>query len=316
AAQGAPATSSAARLEATFDPATQELQSLRQFEDFRFRDGDRQATAHEARYTPSSEVLVLTGGPQLRDSDTRVLAERMTFDLRADTAEGIGKVRSTHSENAAARAEPTNVLADRVVAKRKSEFLHYEGNVRAWRGTDVVEASSLDVYRAERRVASGAGVRTSHLQTASRVPGAPPGKSQNEKRPVTVQADRLEYFDQGSKASYRGHVRLLAENTTLEADRVDVYFLSGKDSRGAEVDRAVAEGDVKVRQPSRRATGERAEYFAGEGKILLTGGPPTLRDEEKGFTTGQRLTFYIRDDRLLVDGGDESPTVSRHRITQ
>jgi lipopolysaccharide transport protein LptA len=311
-----PARSTAKQLEATFDPGTQELRTIRQFPDFRFREGDRQGAAQEAGYSSSDETLILTGAPQLRDATTRVQADRIELNLRTDTAEGIGSVRSAHFEDAASHPEPTNVLADRVVAKRQSEFLHYEGRVRAWRGADVVESSALDVYRRERRVSSGVGVRTSFLQPAPPDSGALPAKSKMENRPVTIQADRLEYLDQGRKASYRGNVRLLAEDTTLEGDRVEVYFRGESGGRGAEVERAVAEGHVRVRQPARLATGDHAEYLAAEGKILLTGGPPTLRDEQRGFTTGQRLTFSIRDDTLLVDGGDESRTVSKHRIAE
>jgi lipopolysaccharide transport protein LptA len=244
------------------------------------------------------------------------------LDLRTDTAEGVGKVQSTHLGTAGRGegdrgAEPTNVLADRVVAERRSQFLHYEGNVRAWHGSDVVESSALDVYRTERRVSSGLQVRSSHLQPASLVPGATPGSgSRPEARPVVICADRLEYFDAGRRASYRGNVRLQAEMTTLEADGLDVYFSSAASVEQAELERAVAEGHVRVVQPSRRATGNHAEYFAREGKILLSGGPPTLYDAEKGFVTGQRLTFHIHDDTLRADGGDESPTVSKHRIAQ
>jgi hypothetical protein len=46
----------------------------------------------------------------------------------------------------------------------------------------------------------------------------------------------------------------------------------------------------------------------------MTGGPPTLDDAEKGSTTGQRLTFFVHDDRLIVDGGEQSPTLSQHRV--
>ncbi len=311
-----PAVSTAQRLEATFDPGTQELQTLRQFENFQFRDGDRRAAARQARFTSADERLILTGAPQLNDSNTRVLADRIWLDVRDDTAEGVGNVRSAHFDNAAARLEPTNVIADRVVAERRSEFLHYEGNVRAWRGTDVVESSSLDVYRRERRVTSGLRVRTSYVQAAPQDAGAPGAKEKSENRPVTIEADRLEYLDEGRKASYRGHVRLLAENTSLESDRLDVFFRSEAGGRNPQMDRAVAEGSVRVRQPARLATGDRAEYSAADGKILLTGGPPTLRDEQKGFTTGRRLTFFLRDDTLLVDGGDESRTVSKHRIVE
>jgi len=97
---------------------------------------------------------------------------------------------------------------------------------------------------------------------------------------------------------------------------MDVYFSSAASVEQTELERAVAEGHVSVVQPTRRAKGNRAEYFAREGRILLSGGPPTLYDAEKGFVTGQRLTFHIHDDTLRVDGGDESPTLSRHRIEQ
>ena len=83
---------------------------------------------------------------------------------------------------------------------------------------------------------------------------------------------------------------------------------------GSEVDHAEADGHVQVTQPGRLGTGDHAEYYAGPGKVVLTGGPPNLIDEKKGSTTGQRLTFFIHDDRLFVDGGDQSPSLSKHRV--
>jgi lipopolysaccharide transport protein LptA len=306
---------SAERLVATLDPATETLRSVEQTGGFEFREGDRRATAEGATYQEPNELLTLQGSPRVWDPEMRILADKVLIDVRADTAEGAGKVRSTHL-GSNGESGPTSVLADRVIAQRRSQTVHYEGNVRAWRGTDVVESASLDVFRTERRVRSGTRVLTSHLQPAAL---AGEGNSQSGKRetkPVTIRADRLEYFDQGRKASYRGNVRLQTENTTLEADRLDAYFSNLPTADDVELERAVADGSVKVTQPGRRATGHHAEYFAAEGKIVMSGGPPSLYDAEKGSTTGQRLTFYIRDDRLLVDGGDESPTISRHRIAQ
>jgi len=313
--------SSSDRLEAEFDPPTQTLRALQQVGAFQFREGDRLASAERADYQSQPETLVLSGRPQIWDPETRIGAERIIFDLRNGTAEGLGRVQSSHFENAgrseAGRNDPTNVLADRVVADRRSQFVHYEGDVRAWRGQDVVESSSLDVYRAQRRVRSGSRVLTSHLQPASMVAGEKPDSATKEEtRPVTIRADRLEYFDQGRKASYKGNVQLQAENTTLLADRVDVYFSAAAGGGSSRVERAVAEGHVRVTQLGRRAAGQHADYFAAEGKMLLTGGPPALYDVEKGFATGRRLTFFIHDDRLLLDGGDESRTLSRHRIAQ
>ena len=105
-------------------------------------------------------------------------------------------------------------------------------------------------------------------------------------------------------------------DTRIQADLLDIYFSSGMKKGDSEVERAVAEGHVKIVQPMRYAKGENAAYDAQTGKVVMTGGPPTVYDTEKGAITGQRLTFYIHDDRLLVDGSANSPAISRHRVAQ
>jgi lipopolysaccharide export system protein LptA len=315
--------STADQLLATFDEVTHALKEVRQSGNYTFRDADRNASAQDSVYVAAAQGVTLTGRPQVWDAETRARCERLYFDLRNDTAEGTGKVQSTHLETGdkmpdGQAPDPTNVLADRMVAQRRSQLVHYEGSVRAWRGADVVESSSLDVYRMAKRLSSGSQVLTSHLQPASYAAGAAPSAEtpRRETRPLTVRSDFLEYFDVGNKASYRGHVKLQTEATTMEADKMDVYFSQLGTNRESEVERAMAEGHVVVVQPGRRATGEHGEYFAGPGKIVLTGGPPTIYDVEKGFTTGQRLTLFVHDDRLLVDGGDGSPSLSQHRVAQ
>jgi lipopolysaccharide export system protein LptA len=313
--------STADQLLATFDEMTHALKEVRQSGNYTFRDADRSASAQDSVYVAAAQGVTLTGRPQVWDDESRARCERLYFDLRSDTAEGTGKVQSTHLETGgrmpdAQAPDPINVLADRMVAQRRGQSVHYEGKVRAWRGADVVESSSLDVYRMTKRLSSGAQVLTSHLQPAYYALGTAPSSAtpRNETRPLTVRADFLDYFDEGSKASYRGHVKLQTETTTMEGDKMDVSFSPLGAHQESEVERATAEGHVVVVQPGRRAAGEHGEYFAGPGKIVLTGGPPSIYDVEKGFTTGQRLTVFVHDDRLVVDGGDGSPSLSQHRV--
>ena len=314
--------SQADRLDAVFDVGTQTLREVRQTGSFQYRDGDRQASSDEAHYDAQMQIMLLLGHPQVWDLNSRIRSQKMTIDMRTNTSTGEGKVQATHLPSPAPGAPsastppmPTNVLADRMVARRQSQIVHYEGHVRAWQGTDVVESSALDVYRTQKRVSSGSQVVTSFLQPAAMVSeqGAAPHPT-GEMRPVTVHADFLEYFDQGRRARYHGNVRMVTERSTLQSDRLDVYFTQGDTVEGSEVDHAEADGHVKVTQPGRVGSGDHGEYFAGPGKIILTGGPPTLVDEEKGSTTGQRLTFFLHDDRLFVDGGDKSPSLSKHRV--
>jgi lipopolysaccharide transport protein LptA len=205
-----------------------------------------------------------------------------------------------------------------MMARRDTQFVHYEGHVRLWHGTDVVEAPSLDVYKKERRMSSESRVMTSFIQSppAGGPGGAPSSSSKKEPSPVTIGADRLDYSDAGRKASYHGHVVLTTENTTLRSDSLDVYLNAAATTEASEVDHAVADGTVTVVQPTRRSTGEHAEYTSSTGKIQLTGGPPTVLDQQNGFTTGRSLTLFLRDDTILVNGGVKSPTLSKHNISQ
>lgn len=334
--------SASERLQATFDPATEDVVAFQQSGKFTFRGDDRQASADQADYSPGGQLLTLTGHPQVWDATTRIKAERLLLHLDTDTADGIGKVEatstgaggtmavpgakpasaraSTPASGAAANwADSTNVLADRVQAGRRDRVVHYEGHVRAWHGVDVIESPALDYYGTQRRLNAGSPVLTSHL-AASSPPAArgstPASATDFAAHPLTIRAEHLDYFENGRQADYHGNVELRTETTTLRSDRMSVYFSPASAPGGSEVDRVVADGHVQVTQPQRRASGDHADYLASTGKIVMQGGPPSLYDEDKGFTTGQSLTFFIHDDTLAVDGGEKSPTLSKRRVSQ
>ncbi|HET9179705.1 MAG TPA: LptA/OstA family protein [Terriglobia bacterium] len=310
-----PAVSTAREMLATFDPATEVVLSVEQAGDFHFNNGTLEAKADRARDLAREQKVVLTGRPEVWDSSTRTRADQIVLALASNTAEGIGSVHAIHTDPKDPSALPTSVIAERMTADRRSQVVHYEGHVRAWRGTDVIESQSLDVYRNARRVSTNSRVLTSHLQAASGKADAQKGAASGL-RPVTIGADRLDYFDEGRKARYAGNVEFDTEDTRIQSDRLDVHFSAGKTPADSEVDNAEAEGHVKIVQPMRYAKGENAVYDAQTGKVVMTGGPPTVYDTEKGTITGQRLTFYIHNDRLLVDGSANSPAISKHRVAQ
>lgn len=327
--------SSADHLAAQIDPATGILTSVEQKGHYNFEQGDSRATADEALYNAGKQQLALSGNPEIWDTQGRLRAQRMLINLGNGVAQGWGKVQTVYYDRARptgstgnARASrttpdetPVIVLADRITLDKLRQTAHYEGNVHAWRGADVVEASSLEINRRQQRLSSGhGGVVTSLLQ-----PGAPPGaqphghaKQTGVSQPVTISADRLDYFNFGREAVYEGNVRMVSATTTFRSDRLEVYFSTTPGASGSaspEIERAIALGKVQITQPpGRRATGQRAEYFAAAGKIVLTGGPPAVYDRQQGYLTGKRLTFFIHDVSLFADGGNKAQTVSRRRI--
>ncbi len=95
-------------------------------------------------------------------------------------------------------------------------------------------------------------------------------------------------------------------------------------ARPGQVDRIVAENSVVITQPTRHAIGERLVYTSADDRFVLTGGPlggessgpPSIFDAEQGKTTGDSLTFYRHDDRVLVDGRETSPAVTRTQVAR
>jgi len=52
----------------------------------------------------------------------------------------------------------------------------------------------------------------------------------------------------------------------------------------------------------RIGTSEHGEYYTEEGKIVLTGGRPYLKDTARGDTQGEKITYFTNDDKLVLDG--------------
>jgi lipopolysaccharide export system protein LptA len=71
---------------------------------------------------------------------------------------------------------------------------------------------------------------------------------------------------------------------------------------------------VIVEQGDRRGTAEKGVYTAADQKFVLSGGKPTLFDPEQGTTSGRELTFFLADDTIVVDSGNGSRTLTKHRV--
>ena len=78
----------------------------------------------------------------------------------------------------------------------------------------------------------------------------------------------------------------------------------------------VAQDEVAIQQANRRAEGQKLVYTAADDKFVLTGGPPSIFDAEQGKITAVSLTFFRRDDRVLVEGEASTPVVTQTRVAR
>jgi lipopolysaccharide export system protein LptA len=192
-----------------------------------------------------------------------------------------------------------------MTANRSPSRAIYSGAARLWQNANVVEAPSIEFDRDNRSVvAQGNGARVSTVLVQIDKSG--------KALPVTITCDRLSYIDSERKV-HSENVIARGGDATISSRQMDaILFPAGANGGNAKMpeaagrlDRIVAEGQVVITQPSRRATGEKLDYTVAADSFVLTGGPPSILDAERGKITGDSLTFYKHDDRVLVK--DEKP---------
>ncbi|MBZ5566544.1 MAG: LPS export ABC transporter periplasmic protein LptC [Acidobacteriia bacterium] len=288
---------------------------------------DRAAWADHARYAPGEEALTLTGSPRVVDGGLTTTAETIRLDRRSGDVMANGDVKSTYSElkpqaggALLASGDPVHVTAPTMRAVRGGGTAVYSGGARLWQGSSIVGAPVIEFNRDARKlVARSLTSNAAGAVTTTFVQRDQKGKL----TPVSVRSALLTYLDGERRGSFEGGVVVRGADTTLTADKADVYLQArGQSASSAgqpgpsQIDRIVADGHVNIQEPNRRATGERLVYTGSEGKFVLTGGSPSIFDAERGKITGASLTFYNRDDRVVVEANTASPTVTQTRVAK
>ena len=221
-----------------------------------------------------------------------------------------------------ATQDPIHVTAEHMASRQQPSIAHYTGNVRLWQGANVVRAPKID-FDQDTRTMTAFGDEHHHVLSLF-VQQSADGKQ----TPVQVIADKLTYTDAERRARYTGNVMAKSPDNAITAQQIDVYLkeaginqphLRTRPNRRlqsfpAPKDRARSitwsrTGKVVVTEPNRRAVGDQLVYTADDAKYHLTGKSPSIFDATRGTVWGDSLTFYGRDDKVLV----ESKNVFFHR---
>jgi LPS export ABC transporter protein LptC len=301
---------------------TSEWSTIDQTGDVRFREGPRAGQGDRAHLDRATNTATLTGSVVLADATMRTTAQSATFtqgsnELRADGNVLTSELRAGTGSLTNLAPAPAHVSAAHLVADTARGRAVYSGGSRLWQGDSVIEADTVELDNPSHAVVARGHVRGVFPQAA----WIPKGGQTTGRpaRPGTelwhVRGGLLTYWGAESRARLEQDASADSAEGSIHANQIDLYFsTSGPASSAKQLSRAVATGDVTVRQEDRRGTSNKAEYTAAEGKFILSEGKPTLYDSTGDTTTGRQLTFYFADDRIVVDSEEGSRTVSLHRV--
>jgi len=281
------------------------------------KEGEKNAEAEEAVFVKASQTSVLTGQAFVRDEGSETRATKITFHQATGDIEAEGKVRSTDFSAKTSTVQlspaPSNISSDRLQGNSKSGRALYTGHARLWQGPSVMEADSIELLRDTRVLNARGNVRGVFPQEGQR--------DAKTKQPSICHfsSGTLTFWDLENRAHLEKDVMVQSADQRMRAPVLDLYFnreANGKQgSEGTlQLTRAVGTGGVMVEQGERRGTAEHGVYVAEDQKFVLSGGTPTLYDATEGTTTGRELTFNIADDTIIVDSGNGTRTLTKHRV--
>jgi lipopolysaccharide export system protein LptA len=170
----------------------------------------------------------------------------------------------------------------------------------------------------------------SATKTVSSTPVLP---GANSKEPISIAADKLNYFDKEQKAIYTGNVVAIQGDSRLTCSVLTIFLAktepqasgasaasaapasppaagaaSGVGTGGSQVKRMEATGPVTVTSKTQVATGDRGSYDKEQNKVWLFDNV-TLSDGSN-VTKGDKLTYDLTTGQAVVEVGKTSSRVT------
>jgi lipopolysaccharide assembly outer membrane protein LptD (OstA) len=299
-------------------------------------------------------MISLAGSPVLSDSMSRTSASNVVINQKSGEIQATGGVLSTYLSGAKNTAMnlgdgPGHVSSDTLTGSNTTGHAVYTGHARLWQGDSVLDAQQIELWRDEKKMqASGGVVAVFQQATGPGVVsfGTKPTAGNQAKAPSTtgptlwhIHAPTLTYWSDEGKAHLETGVKAESQQGSMDSKTLDVFLtpqsppdgkpsakkaigtatgagsgLAGGSGGNRQMDKALAQGGVVVRQGDRRATADQALYVAADGKFILSGGQPTIIDASSDTTTGHSLTFFVANDTILIDSQEGSRTLTKHRV--
>ncbi len=171
----------------------------------------------------------------------------------------------------------------------------FKGKVKLWQEQEMLNTEELIIRKDDGELAALKGVQTVFVFE----------NSEGEEKSIKITSNVMEFNPEENKISYMQECSLETEQILLNAESISI--LMKEDEK--ELDVITARDSVTVKTGVYEARGEEAVYTLEDEKMVLTGNP-VLIEENGGRTNGDKLTFIMTDDRIIVENRGDQRSVT------
>jgi lipopolysaccharide transport protein LptA len=305
------------RASATFRPDGQ-LATLDLNINVTYRDGPVTATGNRASVDLDQGRGEFFGAPVVIVSDRgRMESPRVVYNTDQQIANARGGVKAVLQkveETALAGTPlsegegPVHVESREAFWRQQPSSFLFRGDVRAWRGENLVLAPELKGDKEADQLTATGGVKTLWFPTpeqAQKTTGAAKkgASTAGQRSPIQVLAADMGYQQKAGVLVYTGNVRVDQEGKTLSCQRLEVDL-----DEDHQAETMTCTGDTKLNDPKvgRRVEGQRAVYHVDQRQVDIFGDPVVMSDRDGNQVRGKRAIYFIDDGKVEVKGQDEA----------
>jgi len=268
------------------------------------RGPSRTATGSSLLARPDG-TLLLSGDAQ---APARLMESRRTLAAAEIHYDGDGGGRASGSVHmtgmTTSQGARLAAMADVAEFSSGSSTLRLEGTVRAWQGSDTLQASWLEMDHPNSVLRAGGGVTTSlGPREATRANATSAARTRVKSEDLTWERER-------NKALFSGHVLLTRAGMLLQAAALDMLTSEEKGTTFA------ANGDVHLQDQEWSGTADRLTY-AGQGELYhleSDAGMATVTSLASGSTLrGAHLSVDPHNGRAQVESLPGGRIIMRSR---
>ena len=118
--------------------------------------------------------------------------------------------------------------------------------------------------------------------------------------PVDIRSERLVVHQKKHQAVFSGNVKAVQGDLLIRCAELTVTYASGDDEKSGsgDIEKMVFTGNVSIEQEKRRGHCERAEYDRTEDRIVCTGDPWVIEDENR--IDGERIEYLLELNQVRI----------------
>lgn len=137
--------------------------------------------------------------------------------------------------------------------------------------------------------------------------------------PTNITAQNMRYDANSQRVVFENAVKVRRPDFDLDSNKLTILFKKNAqkpDNKEAtddplstmgagDIDQLIAEGKVVMTRDGRTGTCSKVTYYVDKELIVMEGNP--VLTEGKNSVSGQKINFYIRENRSEVIGGTNAP---------